>query len=467
MTSPHPVLTPRLRGVLIALGVLNLLTLWLEFFLIRYHVAFALANAVVAVVIAVVALRYIGGRSRLVLAGVAGVTAVLQLLWSVTDVYAFWISAFITAVVLSFSAWGVAWRGRRRERADGMARIGRGLLRTVGGAGAPVAVLISVAMAAVAINPAPLAIAVQTSSGSGNSFEPAAATETKVVNGAALTNDVQYGETYPNSYLDIYIADGDPSVSRPTFVVVHGGGFIAGSKSDGDPNAAGGDDAYFALGSGPVLDAGYNVVAIDYGLAPQVPYPTPVIQLGEAMEFLNSHGADYGLDMSRVVLSGGSAGGHIVGQYAAIQTNAAYADQMGIAPTMDPEHLNAMVFDSAALVPSKAGQTQAPSLVADWIFDLSLRSYVGTSNQRLAEADIVAHVTAAFPPSFIADGNTATFPDQAAELADKLTSLGVANELDVPPVSEAVLGHGFMSAASPSTDEYNEKKIAFLSSIVP
>lgn len=467
MSSVRPVLTARLRGVFVGLGALSILVVWLEFLLVRYRGALAIAGAIVAVGIAVVALRYIGGRSRLVLTGVAGFTAALQLLWALSGIYVFWIGAFVVAVALGLLAWGVAWRGRRRQRMNGVARAGRGLIRTLGVAGAAAAVLVSAAMAVVAIAPAPLAIALQSAGGSSNSFAPAAATETKIVNGSALTNDVEYGQTYPNSYLDIYIADGDPSVSRPTYVVVHGGGFIAGSKSDGDPNAASGDAAYFALGSGPVLDAGYNVVAIDYGLAPQVPYPTPVVQLGEAMEFLDSHGADYGLDMSRVVLSGGSAGGHIVGQYAAIQTNASYAEQMGIAPTMDPEHLKAMVFDSAALVPAMAGQTQAPSLVADWVFDLSLRSYVGTSQQRLAESNIVSHATAAFPPSFIADGNTGTFPDQAAQLSDKLTSVGVANELDVPPLSEAVLGHGFMSASSPSTDAYNKKKIAFLSSIIP
>lgn len=191
-----------------------------------------------------------------------------------------------------------------------------------------------------------------------------------------------------------------------------------------------------------------------------------MIQLGEAIDFLQEHGAEFGLDMSRVVLAGGSAGGHIVGQYANIQTNPDYAGEMGIAPTISPSRLEAVVLDSAALVPAKAGYTQEPSLANDFLFDLSLRSYVGTSQHQLAEANIILHAGPAFPPSFITDGNTATFADQAEELSTKLTELGVRNEVDLPPVSNAVLGHAFMYSPSPSTDEYNEKKIAFLADVL-
>lgn len=42
------------------------------------------------------------------------------------------------------------------------------------------------------------------------------------MNGARLTNDIQYGTQYPNSYLDVYIADNDPTVVRPTYLFFTG-----------------------------------------------------------------------------------------------------------------------------------------------------------------------------------------------------------------------------------------------------
>lgn len=466
MSASNSTAGHRGQGVPILLGTGVIASAWLEFFIVRHHTAFGVLSIVLAVAAAVLALRRRRPRGWLLLAGLGGLSALLQLLWITTSLYPLWIAAFIATLALGLAHWLAAWRSRRRDQTHGATKVRRGALRGIALLGAAVATVLSIAFVAIAITPAPLAIALQSSGGAGNSFEPAAPTETKVVRGTRLTNDIQYGTTYPNSYLDIYIADDDPSVSRPTFLVVHGGGFILGSKSDGDPNAVGADDSYFALGSGPVLDAGYNVVSIDYALAPQVPYPTPVIQLGQAVQFLQQHGAQYGVDMSRVVLSGGSAGGHIVGQYAAIQTNPDYAKQMDIAPTMDPAHLKAAVFDSAALIPSLAGHTQEPVLARDWSFDLALRSYIGTSRDLVEQANIVTHVTSAFPPSFLADGNTGTFPDQATQLSHKLTSLGVKNSLDIPPVSQAVLGHGFMATPSLYTEEYNREKLAFLAAVV-
>lgn len=453
-------------GALIALGFGALMAAWLEFFVIRHQAIFGVLATVIAAALAVVAVHHHRQGGWASLAGLSVVVAVLQLLWITTTLYPFWIAAFVATVFLALSAWFCGWTARAKEPVQGAARLRRRAAHLGGVLGASIAGILSIALVSIAIDPSLIAVAVQSASGSGNSFEPRAAPTISEVNGAQLTNDVEYGSTYPNSYLDIYIADNDPSISRPTYLVVHGGGFIAGSKSDGDPNAAGADDAYFALGSGPVLDAGYNVVAIDYALAPQVRYPVPVIQLGEAMQFLEANGAQYGLDMSRVVLAGGSAGGHIVAQYAAIQTSADYAQQLGIEQTMDATALEAVVLDSAALAPARAGRSQAPVLSRDWLFDLSLRSYVGTSKELLAQADITKHVSAGYPPTFIADGNTGTFPDQAIDLATTLTALGVENDLNIPPVSEVTLAHGYMAASSPWTDMYNEHKLAFLAAVV-
>ncbi len=53
-------------------------------------------------------------------------------------------------------------------------------------------------------------------------------------NGLVLKNDIKYGATYPNSFLDIWYPNGSGE-KRPTIVYFHGGGFIFGDKSTGDP----------------------------------------------------------------------------------------------------------------------------------------------------------------------------------------------------------------------------------------
>lgn len=449
-------------GLWTALGTAALLATWVQYFLIHQRVAWGVA--LIAVTAATGALAYLrrgGWTSRTILA-LAGVGVVVELLWMISSWYPAFVLAEFAAVALAFTCFSQAWRSRRRGRTTGGRTLARGVVRGGAGVLVIVAALTSAVVLVTAVSPAPLAtLAVQGPSGASNSFDPPAPTQTREVDGVQLTNDIQYGTTYPNSYLDVYIADADPTVSRPTFVVVHGGGFILGDKSGGDPNAAEGGDT-IALGNGPVLDAGYNVVSIGYALAPQYEYPTPVVQLGQALAFLQDNGQRYGLDMSRVVLSGGSAGGSVVGQYAAIETNPAYAEQMDIEPALADGALQALVLDSALIDPTRGDQTQTPTAVTDWLFNLASRSYFGMDQADLEEANILDHVTADFPPTFIADGNTGTFPDQARDLADELDRLGVENEAFLPTREQAVLGHGFMAADSRWTDEYNRLKVDFL-----
>ena len=71
-----------------------------------------------------------------------------------------------------------------------------------------------------------------------------------------------------------------------------------------------------------------------------------------------------------------------------------------------------------------------------------------------------------FPPAFIADGNDGTFPDQARELGQRLSVLGVKNAVDLPPIRDGRLGHVYMMGSSLATDRYNRSKLAFLSKIL-
>ena len=65
-----------------------------------------------------------------------------------------------------------------------------------------------------------------------NEWEPWNTPEVKTLkNGTVCRSDVKYGETYPNSFADVWYPDGSTE-KRPVVVYFHGGGFIFGNKSD-------------------------------------------------------------------------------------------------------------------------------------------------------------------------------------------------------------------------------------------
>ncbi|KQZ86096.1 hypothetical protein ASD56_07495 [Microbacterium sp. Root166] len=255
----------------------------------------------------------------------------------------------------------------------------------------------------------------------------------------------------------------DLITKRPTFIYVHGGGFVLGDKISPDPAAQG--DGGFGVVRDPIIDAGYNLVSIDYALAPEFKYPVPVIQLSQAIAFLQDHASDYGLNMDQVVIGGASAGGQIVGQFALIESDPIYSERVGIEPVMNG-NLKAVVLDSAVIDTSRAGKTQTRKMVTNLLFGLARRAYLGRSARFLREADILGNVTSNYPPTFISDGNTGTFPDQAGDLHNKLNQLGVSNILNVYPRTEVALGHAFMVSPSKFTTDYNRLKVDFLSRIL-
>ena len=114
--------------------------------------------------------------------------------------------------------------------------------------------------------------------------------------------------------LDFYPAAGvpvarDPAAKRgarpaPCVIVVHGGGWDGGARSQlADLNAF-------------LAAEGYAVATLEYRLAPEHLYPAPVEDVTDAIAFLRAHSADLGIDSSRFALLGRSAGGQIALQAA-------------------------------------------------------------------------------------------------------------------------------------------------------
>ena len=175
-----------------------------------------------------------------------------------------------------------------------------------------------------------------------NEWEPWHTPELKKLeNGLICRSDVKYGETYPNSFADIWYPD-DSGEKRPVVVYFHGGGFIFGNKSAGDPLQTGGG------GVGKleaIVKAGYILVNADYALAPQYRFPVQIRQTDELFRYLIANQEELHLDLSRVCLSGGSAGANMTAIYAACVCNPEYADLLGVDPVMTRENLKVLAID--------------------------------------------------------------------------------------------------------------------------
>ena len=97
--------------------------------------------------------------------------------------------------------------------------------------------------------------------------------------------------------LDLYVTR-TADKPLPTLIWIHGGGWTGGVKE-----SATGIPAYLAMGM--------NVVNVEYRLARTAPAPAAVEDCRCALRWVIQHAKEYGIDVNRLVVSGGSAGGHL------------------------------------------------------------------------------------------------------------------------------------------------------------
>jgi len=98
--------------------------------------------------------------------------------------------------------------------------------------------------------------------------------------------------------LDIYRRR-DTSTPQPTLIWIHGGGWTGGTKETA------------IMGLLPWFEMGWNVVNVEYRLAKVSLAPAAVEDCLCALRYVATHAKTYGIDPRRLVVSGGSAGGHL------------------------------------------------------------------------------------------------------------------------------------------------------------
>lgn len=86
----------------------------------------------------------------------------------------------------------------------------------------------------------------------------------------------------------------------PVWLYLHGGGWVLGSAEVTD-----------RLQRLLASAAGCAVVAVDYRLAPEHPFPRPLEDAYDVAQWLTSHGATLGLDTRELAVGGDSAGGNL------------------------------------------------------------------------------------------------------------------------------------------------------------
>jgi acetyl esterase/lipase len=112
--------------------------------------------------------------------------------------------------------------------------------------------------------------------------------------------NVEYARVGPTRLLlDVYHHRARPT-GCPVLLQIHGGAWILGSK----------DEQGLPL-MHHLATRGWVCVSINYRLSPRATFPDPIVDVKRAIAWIRAHGAEYGGDPRFLVVTGGSAGGHL------------------------------------------------------------------------------------------------------------------------------------------------------------
>ena len=246
------------------------------------------------------------------------------------------------------------------------------------------------------------------------------------------TTTVSYDDSDGDAMLDIYRLP-DAKADTPTIVWVHGGGFVSGRRQD--------VANYLKVLAGE----GFTVVNVDYTIAPNGIYPTPVRQLSKALDFLSQESERLKINPSRLVLAGDSAGAQIAAQTAAIISDPGYAKLVGITPATKPDQLAGVLLFCGVY---DIGQMGKGGGMLGWFVNVTGWAYSGKRNWRddgdFASVNFVGLLANDFPPAFISAGNADPLGPQSVALAKALQERGGAVETLFFPADHAPpLGHEY------------------------
>lgn len=124
--------------------------------------------------------------------------------------------------------------------------------------------------------------------------------------------DIAYGDAGKRNLLDVYRPASRPQ-GCPVLFQIHGGAWTVGQK----------DQQGLPLMT-HLSSNGWVCVAPNYRLSPRATWPDHLVDVKRALAWIREHIHEYGGDPSCVIVTGGSAGGHLASMVALTENDARY-----------------------------------------------------------------------------------------------------------------------------------------------
>lgn len=209
-----------------------------------------------------------------------------------------------------------------------------------------------------------------------------------------VLRDVPYTEGGRKAHLDIRRPKGVDLADAPVLIQVHGGAWTIGNK-----------EQQGILLMNRMAEAGWVCVSVNYRLAPKYKFPTQIVDVKRAIAWVHENIKEYGGDSSYVVITGGSAGGHLAALAALTPGLAAYQPGFEEADTSVSACVPFYgVYDLGGISEERAAVDMRDRFLGPRVFGKDPKTHLDD----FVQASPLAHVAEHTPDFFIIHGTNDT-----------------------------------------------------------
>ncbi|USA52270.1 alpha/beta hydrolase [Acinetobacter sp. C32I] len=205
--------------------------------------------------------------------------------------------------------------------------------------------------------------------------------------------------------------------SSPAVLWIHGGGYVMGTAEM---------DA--GLCERFVLEAGCQVIAVDYRLAPEHPYPAALEDCYDSLCWLSENATALGIDAEKIAVVGASAGGGLTAALSLLARDRGgpkIAFQMPLYPMIDDRH---QTRSSTEIQDSRVWNEQSNR--SAWAMYLGGLPVPNVSSYA---APARAKDYSCLPPTYTCVGDQDPFRDETMDYVAALAKAGVPTEFHLYP----------------------------------
>jgi acetyl esterase/lipase len=223
-----------------------------------------------------------------------------------------------------------------------------------------------------------------------------------------VIRDINYTEGGKRARLDIYRPQGVDLENAPVLVQVHGGAWTIGTK-----------EQQGLILMNRMARRGWICVAMNYRLAPKHPWPAQIVDVKKAIAWTRKNITSYGGDPSYLVITGGSAGGHLAALAALTPGEDDYQPGFEDADTSVAGCVPFYgIYDLGGITGLKSAVAMRDYFLASRVFKKDPKTHL----QDFVQASPLAHVSPEAPDFLVLHGKNDSLVDvrQARVFVEKL-----------------------------------------------